>query len=287
MNLIQSLWTKPFVTTPLNRDHLEFYLMSAVFSCLQIRRYYDKLKLYTDNYGKQLLVDVIGAPYTEVDTCLNDLSYYDNALWTVGKLYAYQRQEEAFLHIDCDIYLFDKLSQKTLESPVIALHIEEPPVYTIYTEWLKILLKDCTYIPDVIKAINLQLGIKSINAGILGGTDISFFKKYTDEAFRFVNNNLNVYHLNLKDGFNIMFEQLLLYIMCEDKSKIAYCVSNEKGLYSLRNVPNTSKLIHARSDKRSRNRNLETKMYRLMRKYYPKYHEKVMKTVNSINQIIC
>jgi hypothetical protein len=77
-----------------------------------------------------------------------------------------------------------------------------------------------TYVPeDILKNYAVDKTLISINAGIIGGTDLNFFQQYTAEAFKFVQENLQ--HVNkINIGlFNVIFEQYLFYVMAHNNNK--------------------------------------------------------------------
>jgi hypothetical protein len=84
------------------------------------------------------------------------------------------------------------------------------------------------YVPDFIN-LNLDNRVTcSCNAGIIGGNDVDFFKKYSDEAFKFINTNdlSNMSPAELTN-FNILFEQILFYEFSKKENKTVNTLFNE------------------------------------------------------------
>jgi hypothetical protein len=68
MKIIHSLWTKPlFKNKNLNAfdrfmggwSEKRFNYMSWTLSCLQFKSFYENIELYTDEYGKKILIDIL------------------------------------------------------------------------------------------------------------------------------------------------------------------------------------------------------------------------------------
>lgn len=196
----------------------EFNLMSWALSCLQLKKVYGNVELYSDGKGANLLVDQLGLPYTTVHTDFNSFDNVNDKLWALPKLYTYSLQTSPFLHIDGDVFIFDKLPSKLLNSELIAQNPEIATEYYIETQ--KQLMEHFTYFPIIVKGdFESGIPIKAVNAGILGGTDIEFFQNYTAEAFKYV--KLNREHLNEIDTekFNVFFEQHLFYVLAKNSER--------------------------------------------------------------------
>src|SRR5690606_6540607 len=92
--------------------------------CLQLKKYYDEVELYTDDYGKKLLIDKLKLPYNRVVLALNDLDSYDTFLWTIGKIYTYMLQQDPFIHVDSDIFIWGRFRNDLETAPLIAQDME-------------------------------------------------------------------------------------------------------------------------------------------------------------------
>ena len=133
MKIVQSFWSKPFLTksekkTKADRSiagysNEEEFLMAISLSCLSISKYYE-VELVTDSFGKSLLVDELNLPYTTVITVLDELETYDNGLWALGKLKAYSVQDRPFIHIDNDIFIWNSFPSKITSGKLIAQNLE-------------------------------------------------------------------------------------------------------------------------------------------------------------------
>ena len=109
MKIVQSFWTAGKDATNYNfgwLSPLDHYL-SWILSCNLLRKQYNHVSLVTDQQGYHILVEELGLPYTEVDTCLDSLVEYKSHLWALAKIKAYSIQREPFIHVDGDVFIWE------------------------------------------------------------------------------------------------------------------------------------------------------------------------------------
>lgn len=219
--IIHSFWSRPMRAaggpdrfaggwrTP--RHHLQSWVLSAMTA----RQSHGRIELVTDRAGERLLVDSLAIPYDNVQVTLDSAdSEAPSELWAYGKLLAYEQQEEPFLHIDGDVYLWKKLPQKVLSHRMIAQSREAEPhtnyMHTVYVASRRSLVKSGVTLP----ASWSFPDTKAYNCGVMGGTDIDAIRRYVGEAKQFVRdcreygwNRLGVSTASM----NVMVEQLTMY----------------------------------------------------------------------------
>lgn len=252
MKIIHSYWSKPYLISNENTggwSNKIFHYMSCTLSCLKFREHYE-IELFTDKKGKELFIEKLQLPYTKVHVVLDNLNKYSSDLWAIGKIYTYGKQTEPFIHVDNDVYIWAKLPLYLENAGIIAQHkeVDYPHNREFYTDVKNIFL----YIPSsIIEFRKTEKRIIEINAGIFGGNNIEFISKYADEAFSFINQNLDsISLLKYKGMFNTIFEQYLLYCMAAiENEEISYLLNEEinsdfLGLADFWNVPNAKTYIH-------------------------------------------
>ncbi|MFV8347174.1 DUF6734 family protein [Flavobacterium sp. ZB4P13] len=257
MKIIQSLWVKPSLkkeninVSDRNRGgwvDKKYNYMSWALSCLQFNKYYNKVELVTDSLGYDLLINKLELPYTNVDVSLDLLNDYHPDLWALGKIYAYSIQKEPFIHADGDIFVYKKFEDSFENNPLICQNIEKG--FDYYNDVFKLIEENFDYIPDCLiesKIKNNQ--IIAVNAGLLGGSDLDFFKEYTDEVFRFVDRNVaNLDKIDI-GMFNTVFEQFLFKAIAEKKKVDISCYLENvnhafDGLADFTSLPEKGKYIH-------------------------------------------
>lgn len=225
MNYIQSLFIRddqnPFINT-FGWVAPHYHLMSWALSCLTLKKQLGSLKLYCNHKGKELLIDTLGLPYDEVYETMEGWEPPHPKLWALSKIHTYSIQEEPFLHIDGDVYLFNKLPERILAADITAQNIEEFTDY--YYSFMHPINRKFVYKPAcLINDFKTMENLHALNAGILGGCNVDFFKSYTSEAFKYVEANLESLQDIDADRFNVFFEQHLCYKMADEANlKVEY-----------------------------------------------------------------
>lgn len=231
MKIVQSFWSRPYLQQEdddlFNRAgggwlHPKYNILSWALSCLRFCTLYPKVELYTDSAGKALLIDKLKLPYTKVHICLDQLNRYNPKLWALGKLYVYGLQDEPFIHADGDVYVWDRFDHAIERSPLIAQNSEAD--YEYYKIALHESRSHLTYFPDaLLKTWSATDTILAANAGVIGGTDIEFFRAFSAAAFEFIAKNETNFQKINTGLFNIIVEQHLFSCMAfQSKKAISY-----------------------------------------------------------------
>ncbi len=183
MRAVWSFWTLPCMArtgrtwpTPLH------HLLAWGISFHAARRHYPDTVLVTDRAGKKLLVDDLGLPFSDVSTELDHLEGADPAWWALGKLIAYSLQDQPFVHLDTDVFLWKALPAELTEAPVFAQCPEyvsrfqrrSSEIENLFSEahadlpveWQWAVSRDDAF-------------IREENCGILGGSRTDFIRHYS------------------------------------------------------------------------------------------------------------
>ena len=238
MKIIQSYWTKPFHTKAKDDwegrkmggwNHRKYYYMSWALSCLLLKKQYNYVELITDFKGNEALIKLLKLTYDAVRLALDSLNHYHEDLWALGKIYSYGLQNEPFLHVDSDVFVWEKFDNKILDAPLIAQNIEID--FTFDKIILSEILEHFENVPSSIPKIFPENLISS-NAGVIGGRNYNFFKEYSKLSFSFVDNNQqNLSNVNIGLS-NIIFEQYLFTCLAyEKKIDIVYVLHDIGNLY--------------------------------------------------------
>lgn len=256
MKIIQSFWSKPVIDKDNGnisysfnvgwKDKLHLYLATAL-SCLQLKKYYKHVELITDHKGKEIFIDKLKLPYSNVIEELNILDNYSSRLFALGKMLAYSIQTEPFIHVDNDVFIWERFSRKLESSRLISQNIEVD--ISFYYQILEQLDKSFHFFPDVIKKIReTERIINAYNAGIIGGCDIDFFRNYAQISFNFIDSNIECLRSINIEQFGLIWEQFLFYCLAKDKNVKVNCLF-KKGvsgyLYEqFEKVPLLVKYVH-------------------------------------------
>ncbi len=150
---------------------------------------------------------------------------YPKELWALAKIKAYSKQSEPFIHIDGDVFIYSKFEERLHNSQLVAQNPEKATIY--YQSKFSDVKNHLTYLPGFIDIEFTNNPICSFNAGIIGGNDVEFFKKYSCEVFDFVNKNIfGPAHLPSHSlvNFNILFEQIFFYNLSRKEGKEVTCL---------------------------------------------------------------
>ncbi|MGY3792643.1 DUF6734 family protein [uncultured Aquimarina sp.] len=294
MKIIQSYWTKPVLNGIMESESGRYsggwlyektHSLSWIFSCLQLKKYYDKVELVTDKLGKEILIDQLKLPYTKVHVILDDLNEYHPDLWALGKIYSYSIQDEPFIHVDNDVYVWGAFSEKLHNARLVTQHFEKG--YPFYENLYKNLKTNNVVFPEVIlENRKVEEKIHAYNAGIIGGNDIAFFKNYSKEAFKFVDNNVDKLS-NIDIGrFNTIFEQYLFYCLTQSQNIDVACYSDIVGeqkldiffqnLTRFKEAPKDAKFIHLYGEYCKKHKEFCDELENKVKTHYPEYYENVI-----------
>jgi hypothetical protein len=182
------------------------------------REHFDSIALNTDDAGARLLVDRLGLEFDHVSTSLNQLGNCDPDWWMQGKLQTYAEQQEPFVHLDCDVYLFNPLPERMTSAEVLAQNPErvapDVPWYDVEACEMAIRVHGDGNIPPEWTWYRTSVGEqKAACCGIFGGNRLEFIHDYANLALDLLRRpgNRHAYdRLKDKRELNAFFEQYLL-----------------------------------------------------------------------------
>ncbi len=229
MRIVQSFWSKPlwnknFLSTGGWQDKKTF-LNSFILSAHSIRKYYDDLILYTDEFGYDLLVNKLKLPFTQVHLDLEKLNHHHESLWALGKIYTYALQEAPFIHLDFDFYITDTLPERLFTAPVCCYcnetsdHLYE----TVYKPPVDIIKKNFKFPDQKSRSFFFSNSHTAYNAGVMGGTELSIFKELYSECLRLIDNNSGFIKARMEERFNYVFEQYMLGYLTDKRNIKVEC----------------------------------------------------------------
>jgi len=119
MKPIMSFWSKPFLNNKHNEwINKESFRLAWEISVNSITKSMGKPTLYTDSEGKRILVDEFGLDFEEVVECMDALDNFDPRFSALSRYQSILHQEEPFVHMDYDFFLWESLPED-LESEEI------------------------------------------------------------------------------------------------------------------------------------------------------------------------
>lgn len=185
MHAVWSLWSKPMRSGHERWKSRRHHLLSWVTSFNAARQHYPDTSLVTDNEGAELLVVRLGLPFGEIYTTLNELGGEHPRLWALGKLLAYSIQERPFVHLDSDVYLWQRLPSRLEESRVFAQNEERNSHMWCYAP--ERIEQSIGHVPMPWRRFRERGKLDwAPCCGILGGTDTKLLREYAESALEWV-----------------------------------------------------------------------------------------------------
>lgn len=242
MKIVQSYWSKPVHRNSVSNTksqgkafagwrQTDFHFMSWTLSCLNLRKFYENVELVTDEVGYRYLIEKLKLPYSSVRVELDCINTYPSSLWAIGKLYTYGIQNEPFIHVDGDVYIWGKFNAEIESSGLLAQNKDIVNGHYIagYSR-----LKDLKFsFPEILAASPDEIrSLQGSNAGIIGGNNFDFFKDFSKKSFEFIDKNIHLTS-NLSDTestwFALIYEQLLFSLLAKkNEVDINYLFSEDE-----------------------------------------------------------
>jgi hypothetical protein len=284
MRIIQTLWLPNTHENPMSFTggwlSPEYHWLSWTLSVLQLRKFYDEVELFTTKAGKEVLINQLNLPYTKVHEVLDDADIPPSA-WALSKIITYSLQNEPFLHIDGDVFIWKPFEENLLQSPLIAQNQEYD--FAFYHEYIHNAQSQAKYLPDVLRK-EIKKPLITYNAGIFGGNNLEFIKRYASIATDFVRNNPTPPQEQSSE-YCMFFEQCIFSILVQDTQKsvntfFEEVVDNElykgMGLADFWETPHLNSYIHLMGMSK-KNRMMLKKMLCKIRKDYPEHYYKTLR----------
>jgi hypothetical protein len=182
MRAVWSFWSRPQAAqtarqwcTPLH------HWLAWGLSLAAARRHYPDTVLVTDTPGKKFLVDTLGLEFAEVVTELDRIAAADPQWWALGKLIAYSLQDQPFVHIDTDAFLWKPLPAHVAEAHVFA----QCPEFHGYSDRSSLEIDNAFALADLPLPVEWEWGasrqdayLREENCGIVGGCRVDFLRHY-------------------------------------------------------------------------------------------------------------
>jgi hypothetical protein len=190
-------------------------MVSCSLSYYLLKKHFNKVNLVCNELGKSFMTEELDLKFDQIDIIPLEQSELNEFVWSIYKLYAYSIQNEPFVHIDTDFFMFEKPPKEYLESEIFAqnLEINHPVLNSIRKNALDFGLK----LPEYIT--HSQKPAVALNVGIVGGENLKFFKDFYLLAKSLLeeNNQLLEKHAEELYFFYLFLEQHILYEALKDQ----------------------------------------------------------------------
>lgn len=275
MKVVYSYWeTGNGLRKPSNWFNSKLMLSSIVISVLNSYKHYGRVEMVTDSRSK-LWIEKLGLPFESIKTNLDELHHkYDKQSWALSKIKAYSIQKEPFMHVDLDVILFEKLSNKLISNELYVQNFEPFNIKAYNT----------TYIPYIEilenQANNLPLGFhdkkRALSLGVYGCNNLDFNKLFCDSVFKFMDHNEK--HLKTLVPLHklcIVWEQYFCAVIADRMG-----LSVGTILDSSYHVTTKSAYTHLLSDKYDQR--VADNFNEQVKSSYPKHHERINELLSNI-----
>lgn len=115
MKALYTFWSKPLKENVSRCKSEKNFVLMFVYSMLWSTKWFEKVELNTDNYGYNIF-KYFESNKIKIKNTLNSFEELDSYLfWAYPKLYSLTLQDEPFIHIDGDIFIFRKLKDELFQ----------------------------------------------------------------------------------------------------------------------------------------------------------------------------
>lgn len=267
---------------------LKYYYFSLAYSCLQIKKFYQYNEIVANDNGISLVMDTLKLPYESVRQLPDKLNNLPKGLWAYPKVLSYSMQEEPFIHVDNDVYIWERFPKEFESADLVAQNIEVP--ISVYRDGINAIKKYFPVYPQWLNSYSHYSKQEFIgaNAGVIGGNDIEFLRRYADCAVKAIDDNSGLWSMEDTPSLgntNVVYEQLLFYHMAIKEQKHITTLFDGKdngqyqSLYNFDDVPYDSTYIHCLGECKKKIEICKKLEYRLCADYY-EYYNRIVSLLN-------
>jgi len=219
--VVWTLWTKPSLHGP--------WISPLAHACAWIlsvnlaKKHYDNLVLYTDSKGWEFL-KTLNLPFTEVHTFYDDFDMASK-WFAAAKMKTLSLQTEPFIHIDNDVFLWNKISDTFLmQNDVVTQSYEDAHSAHYRIDFIKDLFTSKfshLNFPKEVKSYTYDTNEKlvAVNAGIVAVNNLKLIQRYVDLSLNIIQDKdfkklwsfLRKKHRYTDGQFMILLEQYTLH----------------------------------------------------------------------------
>lgn len=226
-----SYWNKVGKKNTSGFNSFKDYLYSQTLAIHCARQHFPKIKFITNDFGKSQTKRIgLDSLIDEFDLSLKKFDRtLEKYFWGCTKIHAYAQQDEPFIHIDNDLYLWD-CSQELRECE---LGFQSPEVFDDefyrYYYQLLVIMENAPHPPQIILDNPVTRGL---NCGIVAAHRLDIVKQWHDLAFNYVDQNrehLLTFDPSYKIHLNLLHEQYFIASLVEQHNiKPFFFFENDK-----------------------------------------------------------
>ncbi len=159
-------------------------LYTTALSVICASKRFPEVQVISSSWGVDILSQ-LNLPVTSFSNKLDEMKNISRFFWAYGKLIAYAEQTEPFVHIDNDVFLWERLPERLLNAPLCFQSLEpfDLPGYHYYRK-LKPCFKAAPVKPEAIA--KHPVNDFAYNCGICGGNDLSIFQEWKECSHQYI-----------------------------------------------------------------------------------------------------
>lgn len=238
MNILMSLWTKPCTNGKAHGySTVENMVNSIILSSNVIKKKYDNIIFYTDKLGYEWIEPFLDQlPFSKIEVVMDEINWLDDNYWSLGKMYVYSLQKEPFLHIDNDVFIWEKFTDEMLSKDFLFQEIEKfgDKLFNFYDKGLKIY---GLAIPKEIEVLNA-----AFNCGIFGcltQEGLKIIQDYYDIGYKFVKKtkvipNIDKEAISERALASVIIEQVFIYSLVVKNNLTYSLLSDDNYKYKIK-----------------------------------------------------
>jgi hypothetical protein len=200
MKYILSFWSKPLLESRGAEEKLkiQLYFYAKNFNYIK-NNISENIEIVTDDFGYEKLKHLT----SQIRTDLNNINYFDNDLWSMGKIYALSLYDEPICAIDNDFFIKDYIKYKEIVNSnwdILVQSKEISPTFSFsYKKGIEVFLAlfHNEFIKnDLIEILYYDMCNYAYNSGHLAFKDFKLKNKFLQKIMK-------IYHI-LNDNEKIM-----------------------------------------------------------------------------------
>ena len=225
MKIIQSFYqidNKTCYNIGGNNDNYLLNYYSMLLSYITIKEKYGEVAMYCNKLAYDKMLKYI--PYDKIvldETSIVDASNYRQE-WGMLKFNVFSQQNEPFIHIDTDVFLFNDVLSGYINKGKydgIVQSIELDKRYGVYDSFYHANQENLIkydFINDNLmkRSIDKYLTVIGYNNGVVGFNNLKFLEEYIESAKKLNDLIIAGVFVNVKNQ-TMIFEQFLLYILSQ------------------------------------------------------------------------
>lgn len=190
MRAVHSFWFSPFFESSNERalggfSEQRFFWYSLTLSLLTAKKLFNCVDLYTDSYGLEM-ASRLKLPYSRVENIFENVPLDRAVFWNYGKYLAYLRQNEPFLHLDMDVFIWKPLPAELLSAQIFGQSMESLDYHRkFYGNTIKVMQEHLVYYPSELSDFDTDAqDFGALNCGIFGGSALELIRAYCEESLK-------------------------------------------------------------------------------------------------------